>query len=183
VRRLGGDCATAVKLYDQFLKTNPPPDQEANAQGNMQKCKDILGTSEQPPDHSNDHVTPPPPPPPPPPPGGPHQIVKNKPWYTDVLGDSLAGVGVVGLAVGGVFFASSSSSQSTAQSAMTYQAYSDAITKAQSQRTIAIVGLASGAALLTAGIVRYATRSSTETTMVSIWTDGKSTGLVAFGRF
>jgi tetratricopeptide (TPR) repeat protein len=179
--RKGGNCPAAVKLFKRYLETNPPERSAQVAKGIVAEC----ALAEPEPKPAPDPVTADPDTKPTPAP-----VVRDTgtrpPWYTDVVGDVLLGVGVAGLAVGGTFFFLSTKSQSDADDATTYGDYEDAIEKAKSQRTIGIIGLAGGGAFVIGAVIKYATRGkrSPEGPAVSGWLDGQGGGgLTLFGRF
>jgi hypothetical protein len=186
--RLNHNCPAAIKLYTKYMGQSISPVEQQAASSGLAKCahesnQDDDDTSvtpttpkvepKKPPEDKKIVETPPPPPP------------HGSPWYTDVLGDVLVGAGIVGLAIGGIEFAASSSAADAAGAATTYGDYQSNIEDAQSKRTIAIIGLSAGSALVIGGIIRYATRSSgpkESSTNVGAWLGGGG-GVVVFGRF
>lgn len=152
--RLAGRCEEADKLYRQFLERSPNPEHAEAAKAAMSRCE-----SAAPPPA----VSPVVPPPPPPPVVAPVESVHSQPtprpvraWYTDPWGGVLAGLGVASAGVGIALFAVSSSKADDAQGASTYDLYGDEFERAKGQRLVSVVLFGTGAAFVTAAIVRYA---------------------------
>jgi tetratricopeptide (TPR) repeat protein len=177
--RKNGNCPAAVKLFKRYLDTNPPERSAKTAKGIVAECALAEPTTPPPADPPPE----PEPEPPKPPPKQADRAPSGSPWYTDVVGDVLLGVGVAGLAVGGTFFFLSTSSQSAADEATTYGEYADKIDQAKTQRTIAIIALAGGGAFVIGAIVKYATRGKGKEPGVSVWTDGRAGGVVFSGTW
>jgi tetratricopeptide (TPR) repeat protein len=144
-RRLAGDCRGAVPLYQRFLEMGPPPVQASATQIALGRCAQQMATEKRAPPPAPVVVVPPPPPAPPP------------PWTHDRLGAALLTTGVVGLAVGGGFLAASFAALPSADAPMSMKsAYDAARSSADTRHAIGVVGLVGGAALVAAGVARYA---------------------------
>ena len=163
--RLSGDCATATTLYRKFIAQDPGQEDADAAKARIVDCEALLPkVDDKPPPKVDDRPPPKVDDKPPVDDGG--RLVEPRPagdeggghkaWYKDPVGDALVGAGVVGLAVGGLYWSKSSSTESDAKKpGRVYGEYKDLIEKAQSQRKIAIVGLVAGGGLVAAGVVRY----------------------------
>jgi len=105
-------------------------------------------------------------------------------WYTDPAGDALTGLGIVGVAFGGVMLMSASSASSDSKSAATYDQFKALDDKAKSRGAIGVIAGGVGAALILGGVIRYATRSSSsESTTVTGWVDEHSSGVALAGAW
>jgi hypothetical protein len=104
----------------------------------------------------------------------------TQPWFKDPLGDTLVGVGMIGVGIGTVMLISSHSAAQDSSSAPTIDAFKVLDDKAKSRGTIGLVAGAGGAALIVAGVIRYATRSTgSEHATVTGWLDGHAGGGLA----
>jgi len=105
-------------------------------------------------------------------------------WYTDPAGDALTGLGIVGVAFGGVMLMSASSASSDSKSAPTYDQFKTLDDKAKSRGTIGVIAAGAGAGLILGGVIRYATRStSSESSTVTGWLDAHSSGIAYAGTW
>jgi len=96
----------------------------------------------------------------------------------------LTGLGIAGVAFGGVMLMSASSASSDAKSAPTYDQFKVLDDKAKSRGTIGVIAAGAGAALIIGGVIRYATRStSTESSTVTGWLDAHSSGIAFAGTW
>jgi hypothetical protein len=210
--RKQGHCDKASELYHQLLTSKLPAENKAVVQGQLDECKKILDDDQaresaaeraridearahQP----RDEVHKPPPssaspsaPIDSPPPAhvdspGPDIAVHastttETPWFKDAAGDALVGVGVAGVAVGGVLLLSASSASADSKTAPTYAQFKALDDKAKSRGMYGVIATGAGAALIVAGVIRYATRStSTESTTVTGWLDARSSGIAIAG--
>lgn len=104
----------------------------------------------------------------------------TQPWFKDPLGDTLVGLGVIGVGIGTVMLIASHSAAQDSSSAPTIDAFKVLDDKAKSRGTIGLVAGAGGAALIVAGVIRYATRSTgSEHATVTGWLDGHAGGGLA----
>jgi hypothetical protein len=104
----------------------------------------------------------------------------TKPWFKDPLGDTLVGLGLIGVGLGTVMLISSHSAAQDSTSAPNIDAFKALDDKAKSRGTIGLVAGVGGAALIVAGVIRYATRSTTsEHATVTGWLDGHAGGGLA----
>lgn len=132
-------------------------------------------------------VEPPPPPPPSPsvedsplppmraetPPPG------RSPFYTDVLGDVLVVGGIGAGVVSVILYSGAKSDLDSAESATSIDAYESLVDSAHDKRTYAAILAAGGAALIGAGILRFALRDRGETRHVAV-TPASGGGFVTF---
>ncbi len=140
-------CADAVAFYERFLATKPGPQDTADTKQAIQTCKAKQQQAAPPPPDR----TPPPPPPSPPPQSAP----TTRPWYTDKLGDALVIGGAVSTIVGLVVYSGARSDISDANAAPSYQEHVDLVDDAESKRTLSVVLIGGGVALITAGVLHY----------------------------
>jgi tetratricopeptide (TPR) repeat protein len=192
--RLGGDCDTAMDLYNKYLETLPSESQTEAARTAMKLCD---GKTHPPaevvkPPVEQDEVAKPPPethavPPPEtahvvPPTVVPPEVIPtttatspveaHRPWYRrHPIGAGLAAGGTVSIGVGVGFLISSSSAKRRAENEMNRDDFLDAIDRANSRRKIGIGALAVGAALVTAGILEISLHHTRSEAVVA-GTDG-----------
>ena len=104
-------------------------------------------------------------------------------WYSDSFGWGLAGVGVVGIAVGGGFLSNASSLRADANASTNQEEYNRLSDKA-STRTVLGAGIGiAGAGLLVAGIIKLAIHSD-DPARVARWNFGASgNSLTISGEF
>jgi hypothetical protein len=139
-KRLGGDCAGAVGLYQRFLQSGPPAVQASAAQIALGRCAQELANRPQ------VVVTVPAPPAPPAPPPK---------WWHDPWGLTLSAGAVVGLGVGVGYLAAALSARGDAGGAPTLAEYGRRWSVAETRLDVAIGALAVGGALAAAGIARF----------------------------
>jgi hypothetical protein len=154
--RLGGDCPTAVKLYKEYLASNPDVRQRAAAEWSINRCGEDQPTSsptvEEPaaslPANLEHIDTPPPPPPPyvPPPPSSPSE-------GAPVAAITLGGVGVASLGAALACYLVSSAKEDALKHATSYPDYLADGKSADNFRIGAIGGAALGGGLIVAGVI------------------------------
>ncbi|MBI4511445.1 MAG: hypothetical protein HY698_17565 [Deltaproteobacteria bacterium] len=194
--RLSGDCPSAIVLYERFLATSPPGMEAEAASKNLARCQEALKTTPnmQGGEKSTESLAE----------GGapvtkqageqargaPETVstkagAEKRSWIRDPLGGALMAGGVVGLAVGGGFFYLSVRDESALAKAATYKEHDERLDRARSRRTIAGVGFASAAALLAAGVIRYALVQSDHegAPPLGLGVSSESLGIVVIGRF
>ncbi len=156
--RFDGRCSEALPLYERFVATGPTAEELADAQTNIATCREQVVAAVPEPKPS-----PSPPSAPPPPIVQPTQRdpidaprprrpnARRDPWAHALLwsGVGLAGAGAGLLAAGHV-------RRERAADARTELAYQEAFSGAPALGNAGIAVLASSAALVTAGIVRFA---------------------------
>ena len=159
--RLRGNCKSAVEAYKAFLRTNPPPQEAALAQGNIGRCESPASVETGPkpaPDSKTAPEPAPPAAPPTAPPRPPSASAATGPWYTDWLGDALSGAGIALAAGGVVALFIGNGAAASANRASTLDEYESDASRAHGARTVGVVGLIGGGVLTAAGVVRYLTR-------------------------
>jgi len=179
-QRLSGNCRDAASAYRSFLRAGPPREEADLARQNLEKCEAVLGEESAPPAPTASATDTPKPPPlqptalpsappkqPPSPP--PQEGTAPAPFYTDVLGDVLCGVGVVGLLVGGSLWGVALERASSADEG-TFEEYEADADAATDLRAGAVVAAALGTGFFAAGIIRFATRPAprSKTTGVAV---------------
>lgn len=152
-----GQCDKAKVYYDRFVESRPKD--AATARDAIAACKDAPPPEPPKPEPPKPDPPKPAPPPPPPPPAA---------WYTDVIGVSLAGVGLIAAGFGGFQLMQASSDREAAEDAATFDDYFAQIDDAKRKRTLgAIVGI-SGGVLLVGGLLKIAlTDRNRETVQVT----------------
>jgi tetratricopeptide (TPR) repeat protein len=148
-QRMSGDCAGAVSSYRAFLRTNPPERAAAGARQNLQRCEAQLAA--QPPPAPAPAVTPAP------------ETVREpappaRPWHRDPAGATLAALGLGFAGGGGALWGVGDSAVQSANSAPRYDQFAALASSGQSgvtERTVGIVGVSLGGALLISAAARY----------------------------
>jgi tetratricopeptide (TPR) repeat protein len=180
-----GNCDKAIELYQKLLARELPSENAAAVRAKRDECTAIIASQKKP---DPEPVVEPEPKKPerevvPEIPERPPQAGK-RPWWKDPLGDTLVLAGVGGLAVGGVFLFQAKKAESDSTSAANVDEFARLDARAQSRGKLGVIVGASGAVLVAAGILRYATRGGGESrAQVTGYFDGTGGGLVAFGRF
>jgi tetratricopeptide (TPR) repeat protein len=86
----------------------------------------------------------------------------DHPWYKDKLGDALVAAGIVSGVAGIVVYSSASSDLDSAEKQTTLAQYQSMVDSAHTDRTISVVLIGGGVALIGAGVVRYMLREHGE---------------------
>lgn len=194
-----GHCDKAVELYKKLLSMKLPAENKKVVRVQIDECNQILeeeraaaamlevpANTEAPapaaapaatPLVQDSGTTPSP--------SDPHDArTRRDAWYADPVGGALVGAGAIGLAAGTVFLVQASSADSDKATAATYDDYLSLADRAESRGRLAVISLVAGGALVTAGIIRYATRrSSSEIRTVSGWLAPASAGVTLSARF
>lgn len=89
-------------------------------------------------------------------PAPPATVASPRAWYRDALGDGLVLAGIAAVVIGGIEYHAATSDLDNAESAGSLARYDQLVDDAHGKRTISVVLFAGGAALVGAGIVRYA---------------------------
>jgi tetratricopeptide (TPR) repeat protein len=180
--RLSGDCAAAIKSYEGFLKMAPSARQAEAARQNIARCEAELKAKEAPPE-----PTPPPlqplQPVAPAPARTPEPAPAPRPWYFDWLGDTLGISGVVVLGVGAAVWANGRGSAQDARSAQSYDGFAAAAPSAELKQQLGVALMATGAALIGGGVVRFLLRRPPERLSVAAAAGPGSGSVVLMGRF
>lgn len=195
-----GHCDKAVELYTKLLTMNLPAENKKAVRVQIDECNQILeeeraaaAVLEAPADSTPSTTTPPSPDSgsaptatsaSPTPTAPKDTATPTRAWYTDPIGGALVGTGVVGLAAGTVFLIQATNADTDKATAPTYDEYLSLADRAESRGRLAIISLVAGGALVTAGIIRYATRrASSETRTLSGWVAPTTAGLTLSARF
>lgn len=204
-------CDKAIELYEKLLKMKLPEENKDAVRVQIEECRAILSTAKTPPldpkpdpkpdakpdtkpdsdatdvasDAKPDTVadatgSPPDDTRPPPPSEG-----SSPAWWKNPVGGALVGVGLVGVAVGTVFFIQGKNADADKDNATTYTQYESLASDAESKGRIGVIGLAAGGALILGGVIWYATHSggTKREDVVSGWVAPDSSGLVVTGRW
>lgn len=195
--RSRGNCRTAVDLYQQFIDTGPDEAIAAQAQENIDRCREQLAAEdleieedEEEEDHDDDIVEevlaePAPLVDPEPTAAVPPTADELRPWYKDPVGGVLLGVGLGGVAVGLGLYGGASSAAKSASDEDSNQDYADRRQRATALRNGSIVAISIGGALVIGAAVRYALQSrKAKRSDLTGWLDPRGgAGLVWTGRF
>jgi tetratricopeptide (TPR) repeat protein len=171
--RKAGRCAVAIELYEQFLDGAPKGDAKTLARENVEACRaelpeepDSSAIEPQPTvsprplvDESDDA------------PRVDEPVREPRPWYRDPWGGALFGVGAASAVGGGVLIGVAGRQHDRAHEASSDAAYGNRIDRAKLLNRAGIVAVSVGAALVVAGIVRWAvvgTRRSRAPRSVSV---------------
>lgn len=172
-------CDKAVELYTKLLEYDLPEVNKLAIGVQIEECNDIL--AKRPPATTNPVEPPPPteaPAPAPPPPA------ERRAWWKDPIGGALVGAGAVGLVAGTVLLVQGNSADTDKESATTYDEYRTLADRAESRGRLGVIAMVAGGALVTGGVVWYATRKPrSEERTLSGWIAPSGGGLVLGGRF
>lgn len=191
-------CDKAIELYDKLLAMPKLPEENKDAvRIQIEECRAILQV--RPPEPTPDAAPVDAPPDEAPEPTAPAvtdasaeperapvstpKAEGTRAWWKDPVGGALVGLGVVGLGVGTVFLVQGSGADSDKESAATYEEYQALADKAESRGQLGVISLVAGGALVTGGIIYYATRSKPADNTVSGWLAPSGGGLALSGRF
>ncbi len=175
-------CDKASELYQKLLESKLPDENKQVVNEKLDECKKILAARKPEPEPEPKPTTDPTPQPDPRPIDKPVDDPERKSRWKDPVGGVLLGAGVVGLAVGGVFLVTAKSADADAKQATKFFDVLKLNDKADSNGKIGVIASVAGGALIVAGIVRYATRS-TKRTVVSGWLAPDGGGIAALGSF
>jgi hypothetical protein len=185
-----GHCSNAVELYNTLLGFDLPAENKKVIQGQLAECKQATGASDdkpkepEPKDKKPEKKAEKPDKAPvvaqeepahaepareEPLRDQPAPSAEGKPWWKDPVGDTLLATGIVGLGVGTVMLVSAHSADSDKTMAGSYTAYANDLSTAHDRGLYGVVGLVAGGALVTGGIVWYATHQHHEHAAVTGW--------------
>jgi tetratricopeptide (TPR) repeat protein len=189
-----GRCEIAIDLYRQFLATGPSEQFAAATQQNIDRCEEELAQAEDVAAESSDEVDDADPEPLPAasptepsvadePARSDHPV---RPWYTDVTGGVLSGVGLAGIAIGGGLLGAAAADANSAGDQVTHSAYEARRDRATARRNGGLAAVSIGSALLLGGVTRYILvgRKQKTTRSAALWSpDGRGLGMTVVGRF
>ena len=143
--RLAGSCTRAVGLYRRFLETNPAAEQRQLAEANLLDCE-----AELPPEPEIEPLEPED--------DTEASVAADEPrrWVTDPVGGVLLGLGVIGVASGGIQMGLARRRGKQAPNADVEDDYLQTLALAERMNTAGIVTLSVGSALLMGAVIRYA---------------------------
>lgn len=177
--RRRGDCAAAVRAYDQFLATSPPEAQAAAARDQRDRCEEALRPPEPEPE--------PQPAGPPPPPPAPTTIIVTTPdepsWWRDPVTAGAAGGAVVLGLLGAALLVAADATAEDAGAAPDLDTYLDLKGRAEVRHTAALVTLGVGAAVGGYTIYRIVRGSSRQERRTVEVRPGPGVGVALGGRF
>lgn len=182
--RLGQDCPKAILVYKAFLRTGPPAEQATTAERNIKDCETALAVHTQAPVAATPSAeepgggAAPATVPPVATPAGPHETqpattapppganlaetpvtpaaAPSRAWWSDPLGWTLVGAGVVGMGLGAYLFSSAANDSSQATAMGTSEAsYNDLVAQAHTDRVVGGLALGVGALLAVGGVVKF----------------------------
>jgi tetratricopeptide (TPR) repeat protein len=145
--RMNGDCRAAIAAYKAFLRTTPHENAALGASQNVERCERELAAAPQPaptaaaPPAVAVVVTPAPRPPP-------------RAWYRDPAGDALGAIGLVFAGTGAALWGVGEAGVQSANAAARYDQFGGGAT-AERERTVGIIGVAVGGALLVGATARW----------------------------
>jgi hypothetical protein len=177
-----GECPQAIVYYERFLATRPADDAATVTREAIETCKTNPPPAIQTRPAPVDAVAPPAPPRAPPVAAATTTTSVTPPWYRDYIGDGLVAGGVVAGVVGIALYSSALSARDDADHAADYQAFSNLVDHAHSERTTAVVFGLGAVALVTAGAVHLVLHHrAPEVTVTASGASGAS--VVWSGRF
>lgn len=176
VHVMQGQCPQAITFYERFIESKPSEAQAKKAQEAIDTCKKLQ--AEKPADKPvviekpvekpvivEKPVT---------------VVTTTKPWYTDVVGDVLVGVGLAVGVTGAIFYKGALSDRDAADRVMSYEEYDGLIDDSSSKQRLAIILGASGGALIVGGIISYIVRDRTVETRTVAVTPTSQGGIVTW---
>jgi tetratricopeptide (TPR) repeat protein len=180
--RLAGRCPEAIAVYQRYLATDPNAAQTAAAQHGLSLCERPHPVEPSP---EPEPAEPPAEPPPEtarsePAPGPAVAPAQRRRWYADPLGGALVIGGAASLGAGVGLLVRSSQNRDAAREATYREDFIERLDTATLQRRLGAAALGVGAALVTAGAVRYVTRRD-RPGAVAVGVAGRA--LVILGRF
>ncbi len=175
-------CDKAVELYERLLTMDLPDANKSAVRQQIDECNAIIA-AQKPAETTPPRVDASPSPSEAPSVTAPVERAEPpsapSPWLSPV-GLGLIGLGAIGLGAGGVFLAQASSADSDKDAATTYGDFKRFDERATSRGRLGVIAAASGAALVTMGIVYIVTRKSTERALAVVV---EPTGVGIAGRF
>jgi tetratricopeptide (TPR) repeat protein len=186
-QRLAGDCAGAIKSYQEFIDTKSDAKLSEYSEANIARCKEELAAKPTPAPVEPTPPAPAPDPSPAPAPSEPSSSeirlpppeeptdTGSRPWYRDWIGNALVITGVAGVAVGTTFYVQGRNAASKANDAADYDSFLDAREAASSALTKQRIGLGAaiaGVGLVVGGILHYRISGKREVRITAVPTAG-----------
>jgi tetratricopeptide (TPR) repeat protein len=147
-QRMSGDCRSAVAAYRAFLRTAPPDKAQVSARQNLERCEQQLAAAPRPATASPPATAAPAPLAPPP---AEHL---RRAWYRDPAGDVLGALGLAVVGIGGALWGVGEAGVQAANQSSRYDQFANG-PQAERERTVGIVGVALGGALLVGAGARW----------------------------
>lgn len=182
--RQRGDCAHALELFDKLLGFDLPAPNKAAVKERVDECKAIVAAQKPaepgprpapvepaPPVEAKSEPAPMPP------------SAEGRAWWKDPIGGALVGAGAIGLATGTYFLLSARAADRDAKAATNYFDFEAFTDRAESRGRIGVISTLAGAALVTGGIVWYATHGKKTESRLTTWVAPTGAGLVAHASF
>jgi tetratricopeptide (TPR) repeat protein len=177
-------CDKAIELYNELLVYDLPAENKQVIDQQVGECKDILAAKQPPP--KEEPTTEPEPPPPahdampaePPP-----ETQESRPWWKDPIGDGLVLTGVAGLVVGGIELSAAAGADSNKTNATSYTDFKKYSDQATSVGRTGVIAASAGAALVTLGVIWYATHREHHEHAVTGWLAPTGGGIALTGGF
>jgi hypothetical protein len=188
-------CETAIDLYRKYIDSQPSEKMAKAAQSNIERCEVRMSESkkgsEPPPpiEGTDDEV----------PPFGEETATDDAPGKKDdfdpradkigvIVGATLVGVGVAAVAAGGTLMGVAAGRANATDEATSQARYDELRKEAKSLNTGGIVALSIGGALLVGGVVQLAIvgakrKRAKKNGTLSMFSDGRTSGIVWSGRF
>ncbi|HKA88366.1 MAG TPA: hypothetical protein VKE22_11915 [Haliangiales bacterium] len=141
--RLSGNCEGATPLYRKLLEQSQGDAQRAAVRELLDKCEAERAAA---PAAAIAVVAPPP------------AERETPPFYTDALGDTLVGAGIVAAGTGVTLFVLAGKAHDDAMASRTYDEFSAGLSTANNRRLFGSIALAAGVGLTTAGVLRWVLR-------------------------
>jgi tetratricopeptide (TPR) repeat protein len=174
-------CDQAIVLYEKLLALELPDENRRVIADKLDECKALVAVLAPEPERAPEPTTTLDESAPPAPASDSKEASPR--WWKDPIGGALAGVGVVGLGVGGYFLLSARNADADAKNATNYFEAEDLNAKAESRGRNGVIASLVGGGLLAGGIVWYATRTGKRSTTVSGWLAPSGGGVTALRRF
>ena len=189
-------CDTAIDLYRKYIDSKPSEKMAKAAQSNIERCEVRMsetkkGSEPPPPIEGTDDEAPP---------FGEEdetgddrkgdkgdEVDPRADKIGVIVGATLVGVGVAAVAAGGTLMGVAAGRANATDDATSQTRYDELRKEAKSLNTGGIVALSIGGALLVGGIVQLAIvgakRNKAKKSRLSMFTDGRMSGVVWSGRF
>jgi hypothetical protein len=143
--RMRGNCKHAIDAYRAYLRTRPPEKGARLARSNIARCEAALEAASE--------LAPPPSAPPPRP--IPPPRTEELPWYSDHVGNAVAGAAVVTFGVGATLLVLGSRHATAANEGATFEEYEAEAETSRRHRIIGGITVGVGAGLMVGALLRY----------------------------
>jgi len=141
--RMSGDCRAAAAAYRAFLRTSPAEKAAGSARQNLERCEAQVAaepaTTSAPPVAT---------------PAVKIDVAPRRAWYSDPAGDVLGALGLAIVGTGGALWGVGEAGVQSANAATRYDQFGGGA-GAERERTVGIVGVAVGGALMLGAVGRW----------------------------